>query len=94
MEKEILDKLKHLERLTLLKSKEVLSPEEAALLMNCSLREVHKLTSSKTPVLSFYKPTRRKYIERDNILAYMRQNKTLGELEMEQIINEKPKRKR
>lgn len=87
-------KMDRLEKLTVLSTKDVLTVSEAALLMSVSEDHIRKLTSHRegqAPLLGYSQPGGKlKFIEKEELVAYMRQNKVFGRLElMNEIQQEK-----
>ncbi len=79
----ILEKLKTIERYSLLAAKNVLSLDDAALLTNMSKSHLYKLTCSKQ--IPFYRPSgKRVYFDRQELEGWLKQNRVTPEYEAEQ----------
>jgi excisionase family DNA binding protein len=83
-----LDILEHrmdrIEKLLIVQHKDVLNVEEVAMLMGVGEDYVYRLTSGKKPRIGFYKPNgKMKYIEKEEVLNYMRKNRTKGAEEID-----------
>lgn len=74
MEKEILDKLRSIERYSLLAAKNVLTFDDVALVTGLSKSYLYKLTCSGE--IPHYKPTGKQlYFDRAEIEAWLKQNR-------------------
>ena len=83
MEEMILEKLKTIERYSLLAAKNVLSLDDAALLTNMSKSHLYKLTCSKQ--IPFYRPSgKRVYFDRQELEGWLKQNRVTTQTEAEQ----------
>ncbi len=94
-----LDTLEHrmnrIERLLIVQQKELLTVEETAMLMGVGEDYVYRLTSGTNPKIGFYKPNgKMKYIEKSEVLNYMRTNRTMGAVEIERSANDYMSRKK
>ena len=78
----ILEKLQAIERYSLLGAKNVLLLDEVALLTGLSKSRLYKLTSGKQ--IPFYKNAKMLYFDKKEIEDWMRQNKSISQIEAEQ----------
>ena len=78
----ILEKLQAIERYSLLGAKNVLLIDEVALLTGLSKSRLYKLTCGKQ--IPFYKKAKMLYFDKAEIENWMRQNKSISQMEAEQ----------
>lgn len=78
----ILEKLQAIERYSLLSAKSVLLIDEVALLTGLSKSRLYKLTCGKQ--IPFYKNAKMLYFDKKEIEDWMRQNKSISQMEAEQ----------
>lgn len=79
-------RMERIEKLLIVQHKDMLTVEETAMLMGVGADYVYRLTSGKSPKIGFYKPNGKvKYIEKEEVLKYMRRNRTLGAVEVDAI---------
>lgn len=91
---EMSQRLERIEKLGLMDAKEILTVEETALLMGCSADHVYRLTSGTSPVIGYSKPNGKdKYIEKKEVMAYMRRNRVKGSIEIEDEAKQYEKRR-
>lgn len=81
-EEMILEKLQAIERYSLLGAKSVLLIDEVALLTGLSKSRLYKLTCGKQ--IPFYKNAKMLYFDKKEIEDWMRQNKSISQMEAEQ----------
>ena len=81
-EEMILEKLQAIERYSLLGAKSVLLIDEVALLTGLSKSRLYKLTCGKQ--IPFYKNAKMLYFDKAEIENWMRQNKSISQMEAEQ----------
>jgi excisionase family DNA binding protein len=78
-------RMDRIEKLLIVQAKELLTPEETAMLMGVGVDMVYRLTSGAKPKIGFTKPGGKlKYIEKSEVLNYMRQNRTKGAVEIDE----------
>jgi excisionase family DNA binding protein len=81
---ELQQQLNDIKQLIIVQQKELLTVDETAMLLGVSLDHAYRLTSGKSPEIGFYKPKGKiKYIEKAEVLNYMRQNRTDGAMDLE-----------
>lgn len=81
-EEMILEKLQAIEHYSLLSAKNVLLIDEVALLTGLSKSRLYKLTCGKQ--IPFYKNAKMLYFDKKEIEDWMRQNKSISQMEAEQ----------
>lgn len=81
MEDYLKDKLERIERLSLLAAKEVLTVEDAALLMGVSTHYIYKMTSGN--IIPYYRPNGKNiYIKKQDLEDWMCQNRIPSNVEI------------
>ena len=78
----ILEKMQAIERYSLLGAQSVLLIDEVALLTGLSKSRLYKLTCGKQ--IPFYKNAKMLYFDKKEIEDWMRQNKSISQMEAEQ----------
>ena len=78
----ILQRLETIERYSLLGAKSVLLIDEVALLTGLSKSRLYKLTCGKQ--IPFYKNAKMLYFDKKEVEDWMRQNKSISQMEAEQ----------
>ena len=81
-EQMILERLNAIERYSLLGAKNVLLLDDVALLTGLSKSRLYKLTCGKQ--IPFYKNAKMLYFDKKEIEDWMRQNKSISQMEAEQ----------
>lgn len=77
---QINNRLDRIEQCAIIGVSDMITCEQAAIILGCNKEWVYDLTKDENPVLSFSKEGKRKYVAKADVLEYKRRNLKLGRI--------------